>query len=144
MSARRLRRDREQGAVREERRATRLARRAAAGTGLAVGAALLVAPAAQADTFTVTKLADSDDGVCDADCSLREALDEANATSDADTITFASGLSGTIELTVGELPVDGRDDDHRTGRRRARGLGRGQLPDLRHQRGQPPAATSTR
>ena len=29
--------------------------------------------------FTVTKIADTNDGVCDADCSLREAVAAANA-----------------------------------------------------------------
>lgn len=44
----------------------------------------------------VTKLADSDDGVCDADCSLHEAIEAAAA---GDEITFAAGLTGTITLT---------------------------------------------
>ncbi|MBI5297812.1 MAG: S-layer homology domain-containing protein [Chloroflexi bacterium] len=48
-------------------------------------------------TYTVTKLADADDGVCDvADCSLREAISVAV---DSDSIVFAAGLSGgTITL----------------------------------------------
>ena len=57
----------------------------------------------RAATLTVTKTADTDDGVCDADCSLREAI--ANA-SPGDTITFASGLSGqTITLSLGPLYI---------------------------------------
>ncbi len=44
-------------------------------------------------TLMVTKLADTNDGVCDADCSLREAIAVAN---NGDTITFANGLTGTI------------------------------------------------
>jgi CSLREA domain-containing protein len=39
-------------------------------------------------TFVVTKTADTDDGACDADCSLREAITAANATPTADTINF--------------------------------------------------------
>jgi CSLREA domain-containing protein len=44
---------------------------------------------------TVTKLADTNDGACDADCSLREAL---AAAAPDDTIGFAPGLTGTITL----------------------------------------------
>src|SRR5689334_2641873 len=55
------------------------------------------------NTLEVNTLADTNDGVCDtSSCSLREAI--ANATSGS-TITFASGLSGTIVLTSGELDV---------------------------------------
>ncbi|MBS1794665.1 MAG: CSLREA domain-containing protein [Acidobacteria bacterium] len=36
----------------------------------------------------MTKTADTNDGVCDADCSLREAITQANALPGADTITF--------------------------------------------------------
>jgi CSLREA domain-containing protein len=43
----------------------------------------------------VTKLADTDDGVCDADCSLREALGIA---APDDMVGFASALTGTIKL----------------------------------------------
>ncbi len=39
-------------------------------------------------TFTVTKTADTNDGVCDADCSLREAITAANALAGTDTIAF--------------------------------------------------------
>lgn len=37
--------------------------------------------------------------------SLRQALAAANATADAGTITFQSGLAGTILLTSGQLEV---------------------------------------
>ena len=46
-------------------------------------------------TWTVTKTADTDDGTCDADCSLREAI---GAAQDGDTVVFASGVTGTITL----------------------------------------------
>ena len=84
------------------------ARRLSWGIGATLGAAVIFAPAASADTFTVNTLDDGDDGSCaDADCSLREAADEANTAADADTITFATGLSGTIELTDtdGDIPI---------------------------------------
>jgi CSLREA domain-containing protein len=42
-----------------------------------------------AATYTVTKTADTSDGTCDADCSLREAVVSANANSGADTVNFA-------------------------------------------------------
>ena len=65
----------------------------AAGTaGPIVAESILSTPSS---TFTVTKLADTDDGVCDADCSLREAL---GATESNGFIVFDSNLAGTIRL----------------------------------------------
>lgn len=53
----------------------------------------------QAATVTVTKIADTNDGTCDADCSLREAITAATTNTD-DTIDFTAGLDGgTITLT---------------------------------------------
>lgn len=52
----------------------------------------------QAATFTVTKTADTNDGACDADCSLREAVTAANGAPGADTITVPTG---TYSLTLG-------------------------------------------
>src|SRR5258706_5993144 len=55
------------------------------------------------NSLEVNTLADTNDDVCDASsCSLREAI--ANAVSSS-TVTFASGLSGTIVLTNGELTI---------------------------------------
>ncbi len=42
----------------------------------------------RAATYTVTKTEDTNDGVCDADCSLREAIAAANANAGHDTIEF--------------------------------------------------------
>ena len=51
---------------------------------------------ARAATLIVTKTSDTNDGVCDADCSLREAI---VAAASNDTIVFAPALSGqTITL----------------------------------------------
>lgn len=51
----------------------------------------------KAASLVVTKTADTDDGVCNADCSLREAVDVAKK---GDVITFENSLSGqTITLT---------------------------------------------
>jgi CSLREA domain-containing protein len=61
---------------------------AAVAVGLAIA---LPAPAVWAVPFTVTKTADTNDGVCDADCSLREAIATANATPGADTVTVPVG-----------------------------------------------------
>ncbi len=63
---------------------------------------------ANAATFTVTKTADTNDGVCDADCSLREAIFAANNAAGDDVIEFASGSFGsasTITLTSGEMTI---------------------------------------
>ena len=57
-----------------------------------------------ATTHTVTKTADTNDGVCNADCSLREAIAVAVA---GDTVIF-SGLFAspqTITLTLGQLSI---------------------------------------
>jgi CSLREA domain-containing protein len=71
------------------------------GAAMTAGLAdLLTAPARSAEdsasTLTVSKLADTNDGACDTDCSLREALAFAAPN---DTIAFASELTGTITLS---------------------------------------------
>jgi len=63
-------------------------------------------------TFVVTKTADTNDGACDADCSLREAIIAANATPGDDIITLPSGtytlsIAGTDEdlAATGDLDI---------------------------------------
>ena len=59
-----------------------------------------------AQVVVVTKTADTNDGTCNADCSLREAIAAANATPDATEINFDSQVFGTpqvITLSLGEL-----------------------------------------
>ena len=56
-------------------------------------------PGAAAATWTVTKTADTNDGVCNSDCSLREAV---AAAASGDTIIFDSGLSGST-ITLGSV-----------------------------------------
>ncbi|BCM94513.1 hypothetical protein IAD21_06420 (plasmid) [Abditibacteriota bacterium] len=66
---------------------------------LLLGALLVGSSYAHAATFTVSNLNDSGEG------SLRLAILDANATPDADTIDFTSGLTGTITLTNGEIAI---------------------------------------
>jgi CSLREA domain-containing protein len=51
-------------------------------------------------SFTVTNVSDHDDGLCTSDdCTLREALNVANANAD-NTISFAPGVTGAIQLAT--------------------------------------------
>ncbi|HEY0098935.1 MAG TPA: CSLREA domain-containing protein [Pyrinomonadaceae bacterium] len=78
------------------------------------------------DTFTVTKTADTNDNLCNADCSLREAINAANANPGADTILFdipasdprrnattgvytisVSALLGALPQIVEQVTIDG-------------------------------------
>lgn len=70
-----------------------------------LGLATVLCLTAQAATLTVTKTADTSDGVCDADCSLREAI---VAAAPGDTIQFATPLFAspqTITLQNAELVI---------------------------------------
>lgn len=61
-----------------------------------------------AATYTVTKTTDSNDGVCDSDCSLRESVAAANGTVDNDIVSFDAVLfstAQTINLTLGEIVI---------------------------------------
>jgi CSLREA domain-containing protein len=68
-------------------------------------------------TFTVTKTADTNDGSCNADCSLREAISAANASAGADTVIVPAGTytltrtntGGTNEdnNSTGDLDING-------------------------------------
>lgn len=60
-----------------------------------------------AATFTVSKTADTNDGTCDADCSLREAIGAANAAAGDDIIAFGSIFTSaqTITLSAGEMVI---------------------------------------
>ena len=84
---------------------------------LATVLALLVAlasagggPASAAD-FVVTKPADTADGTCDADCSLREAIIAANAAPGADTVTLPAGTYTLSIVGTGEDAADDGDLD---------------------------------
>lgn len=78
------------------------------------GAAVLgtTTPAGAVTTWTVTNTSDVADGTCDADCSLRDALDEAEDDGDDSEIVFAASVTGTIQLTGGassSLDLDNAD-----------------------------------
>ena len=65
---------------------------------------LSLTPSASAASFVVNQAGDAGDGTCDVTCTLRDAIDDANDTEEADIITF-SGVT-TITLTDGTLYVD--------------------------------------
>lgn len=71
---------------------------------MALSAWLLIQPlTAYAATWIVTKTTDTNDGACDGDCSLREAIAAAAA---GDTIVFAPALSGQTIFLSGQLTID--------------------------------------
>src|SRR6188474_683339 len=62
-----------------------------------------------AANLTITKTADTNDGVCDADCSLREALGATNTpTSTAASPHTINVPDGIYDLTLGELRLGTR------------------------------------
>lgn len=69
-----------------------------AGAALVLGALASAHPAAAA-TFTVSNLNDSSPG------SLRQAIADANGAAGADVVAFQAGLTGTITLATGQLPI---------------------------------------
>ena len=67
---------------------------------------LILGAAANAATWTVTKSANSNDNVCDTDCSLREAVFNADS---GDTVVFNSNLVGqTFTLGGSEIVITKR------------------------------------
>jgi CSLREA domain-containing protein len=80
---------------------------------LAAALVFLLRPASAAP-FPVTKTADTNDGVCDADCSLREAIIAANLAVGADIITlpvspYSLTIGGANEnlAATGDLDITG-------------------------------------
>ncbi len=64
---------------------------------------IIGAATANAATWTVTKSTNSNDNVCDADCSLREAVFKADS---GDTVVFSPNLVGqTITLGGSEIVI---------------------------------------
>lgn len=69
---------------------------------------LTASVSSSAAVFTVTKTADTNDGTCDTDCSLREAIFQANNSSADDVITFNGSVfnvPSTITLSGTELVI---------------------------------------
>jgi CSLREA domain-containing protein len=88
---------------------TRTKRVAVAAGGLFAAAAVL-APAANAETYTVNSNGDSGDGTCDSTCTLRDAIQTANGhlndpAGTPDQINFDASVRGTIQLLHGSLDV---------------------------------------
>ncbi|MEL7168973.1 MAG: CSLREA domain-containing protein, partial [Bacteroidota bacterium] len=67
---------------------------------------LTTLPAFAQTTFVVTKTADTSDGTCDADCSLREALEAADAAAGDDLIRFDPALDGQSIFPTSEYIVN--------------------------------------
>ena len=115
MSERSFRRENERRIAAVERRESLRARKAATAAAV-VGAFALAAPAASSAANFVVNTTAAGGTTCDPNntatpCSLPDAVDQANANTEADTITFDSSLSGsTIDLHsgayTGPLTVD--------------------------------------
>jgi fibronectin-binding autotransporter adhesin len=72
--------------------------------GALIGALWSPLPAVADTTFTVTSAADTDGSTCGSDCTLRQAINAANAAGGQDTIRFA--ITGSSEIDVAsELPA---------------------------------------
>jgi CSLREA domain-containing protein len=106
MSARSMTRARVRELERSRRRNRRRAAQLSAGAAVALGAGAMFAPGAEAATLTVNSTADAPAGPCDATCTLRDAVEEANTDADVDVIAFAPAVTGEITLIEGEIPID--------------------------------------
>ncbi len=75
--------------------------------GIVFGLVLIVGSSASVfgATYTVTKTADTSDGTCDSDCSLREAVVAANATIDNDIVAFSALFNAPQTITLGGTEI---------------------------------------
>jgi hypothetical protein len=85
-------------------------RRVALAAGGLFAAAAVLAPAANAETYSVNDKGDAGDGTCDSTCTLRDAIETAdNHVNDPagtpDEITFDDSVRGTIQLVQGSLKI---------------------------------------
>lgn len=87
----------------------KLFRRAAAVIGLVVVLAVSASaspPVAHGATFTVNTTSNTDDGTCNpSHCSLREAINAANALGGPDIIAFSIGAGGSQRIDVAGSPL---------------------------------------
>jgi len=74
---------------------------------VALMASMLAPQVALAASWTVTKTADTNDGACDADCSLREAIIAANAAAGPDMITLPAGTYTLSRTGIDDTAVNG-------------------------------------
>jgi hypothetical protein len=95
-----MRRSNERRAAKEARRSQVRSRTLAIGATVALGATVFYVPPAEASSFQVTNKLDDGAG------SLRAALEQADASDGHDVITFAPSVTGTIELTTGQLSAE--------------------------------------
>ena len=101
-----MRRARERDEAKELRREALRRRRAGIAAGAAIGATALFAGPAQAAEFVVNSTGDGPPDACDAECTLRDAVETADAAPGEDVITFASELTGEIRLTEGDIEIN--------------------------------------
>jgi trimeric autotransporter adhesin len=73
-------------------------------------AAPSVAPSVPQAVFSVSKTTDTSDGICNADCSLREAISAANAAGGANTVNVPAG---TYTLTIANMGSANEDSNAR-------------------------------
>jgi len=92
--------------ARERKRAAK-ARQRALLAGATLGATAVFAANAEAANYVVNSTSDDGTGTCNpspAECTLRDAVETANPTGEADTVDL-SGVSGTITLTQGDIEI---------------------------------------
>lgn len=68
-----------------------------------------ILPSSPNAIFTVSKTTDTNDGICNADCSLREAISAANLSAGADSIVLPAG---TYQLTIANTGGLNEDDNN--------------------------------
>jgi hypothetical protein len=84
------------------------AHRVVAGAGLTIGATFAMGGTAHGTDFTVNSALDNGDGTCEVtvgECTLRDAVDDANTAGTADRVLFQSDLSGTIDIAVDDILI---------------------------------------
>jgi predicted outer membrane repeat protein len=108
MARRQRKRRRERREEHAKRRGWQTRHSVITGAGVTAGAMLgLAAPALGApQTFYVEQTGDAGDGTCDATCTLRDAIDDANAnTNQYDYVFFQPTVTGNVALTAGQIPI---------------------------------------